>query len=335
MSLRIAAQREKLKESPARREVDELIDLHDASNLMGEDTAVEDRFQSLNKRLSEQGSPLGSKRSDLHPWGATIDMAWSRKDLFKRTETVYYISKHKKVFKKKTLETQIEFQKSPNSNLLESGKQKEQLRSLFEDHRRSGIPSARSPFSNSLALKPNCLNDSSSKCDKGSDLFRSPVLKPAKEEAGKERLIFQQKKVNSARLDFQNPSALGSSIIKMTKNYHSDKDQEFKIVVNNRLNNVESILKKKEPLNSCLSLNRNPYFLGKVRRLILDTSRGIMSRSSSLKKIELKRGIVVIPKKLGASERPKNIFLDTAISGKLAAPRLPKNLWNQPKDQDI
>lgn len=73
---------------------------------------------------------------------------------------------------------------------------------------------------------------------------------------------------------------------------------------------ISNILQKTKSQESCTKLNKNPYFLGAMRRMLSDSSQGSAISSNSWRKVEKQRGILIVQKKTKGSDtfKRKNLL---------------------------
>lgn len=67
---------------------------------------------------------------------------------------------------------------------------------------------------------------------------------------------------------------------------------------------IHGILSKRRSEQNCFLLNKNPYFVGAIRRVLAESSKSPENfRSDSWQKIEKQRGIIIVPKVIKSSNK--------------------------------
>lgn len=300
-------------------QVEELMDFNEEENKVFLHQSVRHQVRIFDRRTEKSDDHLhaAKSRQDLQPWNSIYDKSWHHKDFFKNKEATYYVSKPKDLLKKKPSNGQLSDKSPWHLNFSNRFSQTKDSANFFESYRRSDQSFlTRSPVP--LHLGEKTLSKIS-KLKSHENLFRSPIILP-EHYLEKPRESTPSKDPDLPSSGIISPLVPSQKIKIRSRSRKSNeaagaKETKVSFDLPNKINMIENILVKKDSDNSCLSLNRNPYFLGRVRRMILESSKDSIKKSSSLKKIETKRGIIIFTKKVStAGIQNKNLLLEKKIS---------------------
>lgn len=297
----------------SRRKVEELMDLNDESNFI----------QSISKERRKNFELDAQKtytKNEFKPWGTSKDNESSGKNLHERKTSNFIILKPQEVIERK-LNTGKESSKiALNPNFVKRMSRVKKSINFFPDLRKSQdlkVPNGRStqhsaakskmPDVLSIKAKSSYFLRSSVLVNKNQDL--QPVTCDDQLQTNVSGKPFERR----FRVTHDSKSLVRSNANKPleTSAERIDKNSKNnKVETATKIRNIELLVKKKEPEDSSLSLNRNPYFVGSIRRMILDSNPSSVSKNPGLKKIEPRRGIVVFPKKVSSPQKLKSLLLD-------------------------
>jgi hypothetical protein len=122
------------------------------------------------------------------------------------------------------------------------------------------------------------------------------------------------------------PKISKSKYLKNTNGFQTLNELKLNVVDKKDQRNhqfVHNILGKERSQERYSKLNKNPYFLGAMRRMLSNSTKNANLRSDSWKNVEMQRGILVVQKKTKGSDLfRKNTLLEKQIDIKYATKNL-------------
>lgn len=280
-------------------QVEELIDINDE-----EPKANDHNYFRIRTKLDtvvsfnvEQKYDSMKPKIEFQPWSSSNE-ALMKEDFNQSTRTAYYVVKPKEFLKKK-LNCGLNSLRSPFKKTFTNEFSSKNIISLGSDliEAKPEKPLRNASFFRSQPTAAASPAQSNQVQASQSNLFRrSSKAKLRSESSPKLGSPGAQSKLAKAVTD-------AKAARQPSKREQTSKAAGVRVDLQPALEAIANIIGKKIADSKCAALNRNPYFLGKVRRIILDTGRESLQRSESLKKIETKRGIVIVPKKVAGDLR--------------------------------
>lgn len=147
-------------------------------------------------------------------------------------------------------------------------------------------------------------------------------LTDAAKASSNQSKIIENKHMVFAGFPVVPPKISKSKCLNKTNRFQTLNDLRFDVADKKDERNqqfVNSILGKERSQESCSKLNKNPYFIGAMRRMLSNSTKNANLRSDSWKNVEIQRGILVVQKKTKGSDLfRKNALLEKKIDIKYA-----------------